>query len=140
MASAIFALEGEGADKRLHLSGDWIVTHMGTVSAPLREALGRLQKGRLSFDTTALGKFDTAGAYVLYTALAPYMPDTIDFSEMPEGVQRLLRQAQMVATVEPQSDPPPTDHGLVALLDRTGRGAVHFWDETLDTLAFLGKT
>ncbi|MEL7232629.1 MAG: ABC transporter permease, partial [Pseudomonadota bacterium] len=56
-----------------------------------------------------------------------------------EDVRALLTQARDVAT-RPEDAPQTIEdgHGFIDLLERTGRGAVHLWEETLESLSFFG--
>lgn len=130
-----FALERSGEETVLRLTGDWTVATLQTVEAAFGKA--RLPDGA-GIDVTALGKLDTAGAFLidrLLRASNAYPPRLIgDHASAASLIE------QVHAAADPCEPPPPRTHGFVDLLERVGRGTVAVFREVTATLAFLGET
>ena len=130
----------DGDHPQLVLRGDWVVATIGKVDVALRKlAESHVSSGMAKVNLEQVGAVDTGGAYVIDRTLRGLSADTPDYSGASAEVAALLTQAREIATRE-ENAPPMVEpgHGFVDLLERTGRGAEHFWHETLQTLSFFG--
>ncbi|MEM6535431.1 MAG: ABC transporter permease [Pseudomonadota bacterium] len=142
MSAPEFDLLSQDGRAVLTLRGDWVVTRLGAVDERLRDALG--QHGASAAPIVAagqLGRLDTAGAFLIDFALRTLSPAAPAFEAASPQAKALLVQARALATQEEHAPPEIEDgHGFVDMLERTGRGVMHLWEEMLDTLSFLGAT
>lgn len=125
-------LEHDG-DRVLAVRGDWTVVSL----AEIAEALDRLE-GKpppAALDVSGLGRLDTAGALILGNLLTPEAPPRLVGTH--DSAERLLNQVR--AASEPCERTRREHASVLDLLERTGRGSVHLWNETRNTLAFLGE-
>ena len=130
-----FELEKSGEETVLRLTGDWTVATLQTVEAGfgttrLPDAAG--------IDVSALGKLDTAGAFLIDRMLRAsnaYPPRLIG---VHASAASLLEQVHAVS--DPCEPAPPRSHGFVDMLERIGRGTVAVFTEVTATLAFMGET
>lgn len=121
--------------------GDWTVMTLAALAEQLTA-----QRGQLSaIDATALGQIDTAGALMLGRLLAPLESDWP--SDVLPGARilgahpsasRLVDEVMARICARPPEPTPPT--GFKDILERIGRGVAHEWQETLETLGFVGQT
>lgn len=126
----IIRRDGEDA---LAVTGDWTVRTISRVDDRLR-ALEE-DGAPSALDVTRLGTIDTAGALVLVRTIGP--------GTAPRLVGRHPTAGSLIDQVRAASEPceevarPPGS--LFDLLERAGRGSVHIWRETVETLSFLGE-
>lgn len=121
--------------------GDWTVMTLAGLAATLAQQRGQLA----GLDVGGLGQIDTAGALMLGRLLIPQDagtaadPATSDriTGDHPSAA-RLVREVMARACANPPAPQPPT--GLKDILERIGRGVAHAWQETLETLGFVGQT
>lgn len=134
-----FELVGD-APRRLVLRGDWVVTALADVDRELRDGPFSADLMVTELDLSELGGLDTAGAFLIDRTLRTLGGDPALVGASDEA-QSLLHQARTLATQEEHAPPVVEDgHGLVDLLERTGRNAEHLWHEALESLSFLGAT
>ena len=140
LLTPVFKLIG-GDRPRLVLSGDWAVMTLASVEKPLGELVENgAAQGLSEVDLSALGRLDTAGAFVIDRALRALDGDA-QLIGASEETASLLSQARTLATREEHAPPViEPGHGFVDLLERTGRNAEHMWQEALESLSFLGGT
>ncbi len=134
-----FTLRRENDRHVIALAGDWTVAGLGRVDAALR-ALD-LHKDRPVIDVGALGRFDTAGAFVIDRTVR----ENCDLEDPPqELIGTHPTAAQLLAEVRAAAEPCETGGsrlgGVLPLLERTGSGLVSALNESLSTLSFLGET
>ncbi|MEH6693929.1 MAG: MlaE family lipid ABC transporter permease subunit [Hyphomonas sp.] len=133
-----FALDESDERTVLRLTGDWTVQHVQDVDDALREISAQ---SPLRLDVSELGQLDTAGAYIIDRTLRASgaaedgKPDIIG---VHPTAARLIAQVHAVSAPAPEA--PAVDRGVLALLERTGRGFMDIIGETVATLAFLGET
>ncbi len=134
-----FELVGD-APRRLVLRGDWVVTALADVDRELRDGPFSADLVVTELDLSELGGLDTAGAFLIDRTLRTLGGDPALVGASDEA-QSLLHQARTLATQEEHAPPVVEEgHGLVDLLERTGRNAEHLWHEALESLSFLGAT
>ena len=130
-----FALEESGEETILRLTGDWTVATLHTVE---REFSALRLPSSPALEVSQLGRLDTAGAFVidrLLRASEAFPPRRIG-----EHASAASLLDQVHAHSEPAPPAPAPDTGLLAMLERTGKGSVDFYKETRASLAFLGET
>lgn len=125
--------------------GDWTVMTLAGIAETLAQQRGQLAK----LDVGGLGQIDTAGALMLGRLLIP--PDAEATAGTTAGAAtgdrisgdhpsaaRLVTEVMARVCANPPAPQPPT--GFREILERIGRGVVHEWQETLETLGFVGQT
>lgn len=129
-----FALEESGEHSILRVTGDWTIMTIHL----LEEDLRALHVDRvLRVDVSALGRIDTAGAFLIDQVLRAAPEGSGLIGEHP-AARHLLDQVHAVSEPVPPARPP--DRGFTALLERTGRGFMDVMSEIWATLGFLGET
>ncbi len=122
----------------LVVEGDWTVFTVNAVDRGLRDA--HLKTPISAIDVSALGRIDTAGAYLMDRSLRGDDPEATPEQSLigaHASVASLLRTARD-AVVHDEGDEihPP---GWIMMLDRLGHGAESFLDEFLGLLSFVGE-
>ncbi len=136
--STRFQLE-EAADGKqvLTIAGDWTVWTVALVEENLRKT--KVSPDAI-LDVSALERLDTSGAYLIDRAFGALdgIDDPISIRGDHPSIERVLGRVRKASPAAPP-DPirPP---GMIALLDRAGRGAVEAWKELLGLLSFIGET
>lgn len=140
MASTATHFEVETAEdgkQVLAISGDWTVWTVALVEEKLRKT--RISPDAV-LDVSALERLDTSGAYLIDRVFGALdgVDDPIALRGEHPSIERVLGRVRKASPAAPP-DPirPP---GLIALLDRAGRGAVNAWEEFLGLLSFIGET
>lgn len=128
MKPAAFELRQGGQGRTLALSGDWTAEGLGR--APDR--LARTDVAGAALDTSALGRFDTAGAAVLARAGV----EVDDQTGRPD-VARLIALIGHPAADVDRGPVRPTSG--FAMLVRAGQGIEHTLLDAFHTLAFIGR-
>ncbi|PTT08220.1 ABC transporter permease [Caulobacter sp. HMWF025] len=115
-----------------HLSGDWTARGLADAGERLGQALEA--HGTIGLDLSGITRCDTAGAFAILRAADGRMtPGQI--TARPETL-RLLELVAAAIQVEPEVAKRP--HGVVALLERIGRGVDDLFHNGYGTLVFLG--
>jgi phospholipid/cholesterol/gamma-HCH transport system permease protein len=139
LTAPTFDLSG-GDQAQLILRGDWVVTALASVDQAFQALDDPGQAGLVRVDLSEVAALDTAGAFLIDRTLRHLGGDPA-LVGASEEVLALLQQARTLATQEEHAPPVHEDgHGFVDLLERTGRNAEHMWQETLESLSFLGAT
>ena len=145
-ASASFAVlrqsEGDRAARVLAVAGDWTAATINTVEQALTD-LGESQGPGLEVDVSALGRIDLAGAFLIDRTVRGSSPcgnmDTpIRVIGAHPSAARLLQTAR--SATQPCPPAPHAGSGLVALVERIGRGVEGVVKESLATISFFGET
>lgn len=133
-----YELTTDAARGRLSVSGDWTVHTIGKISDRLAsEDTSGLDA--LEVDCAELGKLDTAGAFIIDRFACRSGSGKVDPVNASEQAAALLKQAGELRP-EGEDEVRKREFGIVDLLERTGRTTMHFIDETVETLSFLGET
>ena len=139
---AAFDLTLEGGVAHFVVRGDWTVAGLGPLDRALKAACAQLGACEaVAIEASGLGRLDTSGAYLIDRTARALSAAEPELAGARGDVAALLQQARAVALIE--QHPPverPREHGLAALLERTGRGTAHLLEEGVETLAFLGAT
>lgn len=133
LISPDFALEESDEAPRLRVSGDWTVSTVQAVDEALRALKA---DGPVILDLSELGKIDTAGAFVLDRTLRGF-GESAGIEGASAAAESVM--AQVHAAHAPPTQPRKQDHGIVDMLERTGRAFMHMMQELMSTLAFLGE-
>ncbi|WP_018147411.1 ABC transporter permease [Henriciella marina] len=133
-----FQFESDASRGRLTLSGAWTIHSIGKVSDKLAE-ISVSGIDVLEADCSDLERLDTAGAFIIDRFACRAGASEVKPVEASDKVAALLKQA---TELRPEGGDETTkrEFGVVDLLERTGRAATHFIEETVETLAFLGET
>lgn len=131
-----------GARPQLILRGHWVVTTLAQVDAGLKNLTSDQGFGALAdVDVSGIEALDTAGAYLIDRTLRAAPESAVAVIGATPEIEALLDQARRLATQEDQAPPMVEEgYGFVDLLERTGRNAQHLWQESIQTLSFLGAT
>ncbi|OYX50516.1 MAG: ABC transporter permease [Alphaproteobacteria bacterium 32-64-14] len=140
MASNSTRFEVEAAadgQQVLSIAGDWTVWTVALVEERLRNT--KISPDAI-LDVSGLERIDTSGAYLIDRAFGALdgIDDPIAIRGQHPSLERVLKRVRKASPAAPP-DPirPP---GLIALLDRAGRGAVEAWLELMGLLSFIGET
>lgn len=140
MASNSTRFEVEAAadgQQVLSIAGDWTVWTVALVEERLRKT--KILPDAI-LDVSGLERIDTSGAYLIDRAFGALdgIDDPIAIRGQHPSLERVLKRVRKASPAAPP-DPirPP---GLIALLDRAGRGAVEAWLELMGLLSFIGET
>lgn len=132
-----FTLSGESGRTVLAVAGDWVVSEIGKIDAALRD-LG-VRHALSVLDVNALRKIDTAGAYVLSrTFQAGGSGGAMVIEGAHETAAELIERVRFTGNTPPEAEAP--HFGVIATLERIGRGAQHVLDEAWSTISFFGET
>jgi phospholipid/cholesterol/gamma-HCH transport system permease protein len=129
--SAGFDLREQDGARILALTGDWTVWTIADIEARWREALAARADAPVHIALDDVGAVDVAGAYLINAG-----GERAEITGGDEGTTRLLEVARAATASKAKSD--RHEPGIVLLLDRIGRAAIKFAEETLATLSFLG--
>jgi phospholipid/cholesterol/gamma-HCH transport system permease protein len=121
----------------LLVAGDWTVWTVASVEEGLRNT--KISPEAI-LDVTGLERIDTSGAYLIDRAFGALdgVDDPIEMRGDHPTIERLMGKVRKASPAAPPD--PIRQPGLIALLDRAGRGAVNAWEEFLGLLSFIGET
>ena len=121
----------------LLVAGDWTVWTVASVEEGLRNT--RISPEAV-LDVSGLQRIDTSGAYLIDRAFGALdgVDDPIEMRGDHPTIERLMGKVRKASPAAPPD--PIRQPGLIALLDRAGRGAVNAWEEFLGLLSFIGET
>ena len=123
----------------LILEGDWTVHRLGAVQEEM-SALATGDIAELQADVSGVDRLDTAGAFVIDDLARRAGLDSVSLRGASDQIASLMQQARQLRPAPEAGEEAPEPHGVVEMLQRTGRTTMGFVDETVDTLAFLGET
>lgn len=124
---------------RLVAGGDWVVPEV----ARLDRELARLDAGGFTeaeIDASAIGRLDTAGAWLLLRTQRQLQASGLKVGEIaaPARYRPLIEAiARGCSFTEPEAVRPPRN--LTDFLERIGRGTMHVLRQGYDLLGFLGR-
>ncbi|NBC19899.1 MAG: MlaE family lipid ABC transporter permease subunit [Alphaproteobacteria bacterium] len=128
-----FKLHEEDGRTVLTVAGDWTVTTIQVVDEELRAL--ELPAGAVVLDVSELGRIDTSGALVIDRTLGRGdRPEILGSHHSANDIIAQVHQA-----TQPLEDEPAHPGSVFSLFERTGRGSVKVWQETVATLSFLGE-
>jgi phospholipid/cholesterol/gamma-HCH transport system permease protein len=133
-----FEIESRDGTTVMRVSGDWTVQTIGSLDDRLRPLRTSDQGRPKAVDVGALGDLDTAGAYVINQVLVGEDKGGGTIQGTHRTAQRLLVEVSRYARdCGLHADRPRPWTGL---LERIGRAVVDLYQETLQTVSFLGET
>jgi phospholipid/cholesterol/gamma-HCH transport system permease protein len=131
---ADFAIERDAGAIRLALSGDWTSAGLGRAGERLAKQMQAPQG--VSLDLSGLGRFDSAGAYVLIRS-ARVKASEAGLAARPD-VQRLVSFVGKAMTDQPSERGQPMNP-VYRALTRIGGAVFNFVHELYQTLIFYGR-
>ncbi len=132
-------LPQEAGAAQLHLAGEWRLQHgLPQITALIQQFDTTPPLQQLSFDTQAIGQWDTALAVFVRQLLLHCQEQAIavDQSGLPQGVQQLLK----LATATPIRKSDAENSEKVSLLNQVGETTLGVWDGAQRTLRFIGDS
>ncbi len=137
LQSPAFDVDVDGDVLRVNAKGHWTLQQIGEVYEPFSKAVEGQTFRHVDFDFKDLTGLDTAGAFVLASAIKNPDQANSDWSILSGSKGReTLMQVAADATV----GTPPLKHRMwFDAFERLGKSTVRFCTETVDTLAFLGR-
>jgi len=132
-----FNVNAEGDDLRVAPSGNWTLHTIAPVYEPFTETVAGRTFRKVDYDFSALKNLDTAGAYILASALKNPDQDNSEW-EIFSGSKgkKTLMEAAAAATL---GIVPRKSRMWYDAFSRLGESTMRFLTETLDTMAFLGR-
>ncbi len=128
----------EGRGVRISPVGDWTVLTLSRVAKQI-ETLCRSQRNQTAVvDVSRLGRLDTSGALMLARCADPDGSGNIRVEGEHEYAADLI--TEIGEEYKPDTEPHRREHGLIPLLERTGRGLEAAGIEFYESLAFFGRT
>ena len=121
----------------LTLSGDWLMARGAPDLTPMRAQLAAARDaGTLSFDATALGRWDTLLPIFLLRVMrgATDAGLAVDLAGLPDGAVRLV---QLAIAVPRRVEPEGRRYGPI---ERLGLATIAFAGAAADLAAFVGET
>ena len=117
--------------------GDWTLQNIGEIDARLSNDLAAINYDNVTYDFSDLTNLDTSGAYVFARAIRCEADECFPWiiEGATEGHHMLMRAAAEAS----MGRLPPTTRPWYDTFARVGQSTVRFWNESVDTLAFLGK-
>jgi len=131
---ADFELEQGGGAVRLALHGDWTSAGLGRAGDRLAKRMP--SAGHVDLDVAGLGRFDSAGAFVLIQSAGGHL-DGAGLSDRPD-VQRLVAFVGKAMSDQPRANVRPMNP-VVRVLSRIGQAVVNIFQELYHTLVFYGR-
>lgn len=120
----------------VRLAGDWLLSSTLPSTGAAVEQIRANPPGAVAFDTTDLGRWDTAllTALVSLRRAADDAGASVSDQHLPEGAQRLLRLASTVKAPE-GARRTRAHRGLV---EQVGHASLGIWAAWLDLVRFIG--
>lgn len=132
---ATFDLSMENGTLSVHAFGVWTVQTAAAVDSDLTRAYRQLDYDTVAYHLDGVQDIDTAGAYLLTRAMR--VGDSVKPWRIESG--RAGYETLLSVAAEAQlGDLPAVTRQWYDVVERLGRATVRFWDEAIETLAFLG--
>ncbi len=130
--AAGFSLKRRGDGSTVAITGDWTVLGLGGVIARLERELRGAKASAI--DASAVGRFDTAGAWALFRVTG------LDGGAVHEARPDVTRLMDIVCESERREPSrPPRMQPLYRLVVRAGQGVVKAFSDLIGTFAFYGR-
>lgn len=135
--AADYDLEVQGETLIVHPLGHWTIEQAGSLDGRLAADVAALTYRHVDYDMAGLEDLDTAGAYLLARAIRyGVLPaDSWDVVSKRAGHKTLMAAATSAVLGR---EPEPTRQWF-DVFSRVGQATVRFWDELIETFAFLGQ-
>lgn len=136
-SAAEYELEMQGETLVVHPCGDWTIAQAAQLDGRLASEVAALTYRHVDYDMSRLNDLDTAGAYLLARAIryGVVPAETWDVCTGSNG-HRTLMSAATSAVLGQEREPRRQWYDAFA---RVGQATVRFWNETVETFAFLGQ-
>ncbi len=133
---ADYELEVRGETLIVHPSGHWNIDQAGNLDGRLAHDVAELTYRYVDYDMGAVEDLDTAGAYLLARAIRyGVMPaESWKVVSHSSGHETLMTAATSAVLGQ---EPQPHRQWYDAFA-KIGKATVRFWDETVETFAFIG--
>ncbi|MEP4052417.1 MAG: ABC transporter permease [Litorimonas sp.] len=133
---ADYELEMRGETLVVHPKGDWNIEQAGYLDGRLASDVAALTYRHVDYDMEGVEDLDTAGAYLLARAIryGVVPAESWDVVSRSPGHKTLMRAATS-AVLGREREPRRQWYDAFT---RVGRATVRFWDELIETLAFIG--
>ena len=135
-STADYELEIRGDTLVVHPKGRWNIDQAGELDGRLAGDVGSLTYRHVDYDMEGLEDLDTAGAYLLARAIRyGIMPaESWDVISQSPGHKTLMNAATSAVLGR---EPEPRRQWYDAFA-RVGKATLRFWNEFIETLAFIG--
>lgn len=135
-STADYELEMQGETLVVHPSGDWNIEQAGFLDGRLARDVASLTYRHVDYDMAAVEDLDTAGAYLLARAIryGVVPADSWDVVSNSPGHKTLMN----AATSAVLGQEPERRRQWYDAFSRLGKATLRFWDELIETLAFIG--
>ena len=123
-----------GAAAVLKISGEWFIGTPHTLSGEICPKLPENLK-KLSFDTSALGKYDSSLISLILKAVktASARGAEVDFSTLPEGIEAMLSLAVAVPAADTKRKTAP-----IPFVNKVGEHTINMLANAKDYVSFFG--
>ncbi len=121
----------------VHPNGNWTIAQAADLEGRLSKDVAALSYRHVDFDMTEIKELDTAGAYLLARAIRYGMTpaESWDVCTGSNGHKTLMN----VATSSVLGHEPEPRRQWYDAFAKVGEASVRIWNETVETLAFLGQ-
>ena len=135
--TADYELEMSGDTLVVHPKGDWTIRQAGQLDGRLAGDVAALSYVHVKYNMAGLRELDTAGAYLLARAIryGVVPAESWDVVSKSPGHGTLMSAATSAVLGQ---EPEPRRQWYDAFA-RIGQATVRFWDELVETFAFLGR-
>lgn len=130
----------DGGKTVVEAHGDWTIDTIGGVDSAMRQVEETCAPGDIVIDFSALGRIDTAGAYMLgrVTRRCGQPDGEFHFQGEHPTAQRLIAEVRRrTQSCGPAEEP---SFGFIQAMARVGAGLEAAYLEAVDTFAFFGRT
>lgn len=134
---ADYELEMRGETLVVHPSGDWTIQHAGQLDGRLASDVAALSYLHVDYDMSGLKELDTSGAYLLARAIRYGAMPVESWDVVSDSVGHKTLMSAATSAVLGQ-EPQPRRQWYDAFA-RVGEATIRFWNELVETLAFLGQ-
>lgn len=134
--TADYELEMRGETLVVHPKGDWTIREAASLDGRLAGDVAALTYRHVDYDMEGLKDFDTAGAYLLARAIRYGVLPAESWNVVSKKPgHKTLMSAATSAVLGREEEPRRQWYDAFS---RIGQATVRFWDELVETLAFLG--
>lgn len=135
--ASCFSLDLVGERLVVRPRGQWTVEQAGALEGRLGQEVAAMSYDSVAYDLTEVEDMDTAGAYLLARALRYGIKPAQNWDVVTGSTgQKTLMAAAASAVL---GKPPDVSHEWYDALTRFGEASVRFWNEVVETMAFIGK-
>lgn len=133
---ADYELKARGDTLVVYPVGDWTIQQAGHLDGRLASDVAALNYRHVEYDMDGLDDLDMAGAYLLARAIRYGITQAESWTVLSKqaGHETLMR----AATSAVLGQEPPRRRQWYDAFARIGQATIRFWDELVETLAFIG--